>query len=68
MLATPGTCVAMEASVAGLPADSLKSIPDVGAIDRIDATQLSVTFFPSFLAPEQDCLLPIRRRQAMLYL
>jgi hypothetical protein len=43
MLATPGTCVPMEASVAGLPSDSLHAVPDVGAIDRIDATSLTVS-------------------------
>lgn len=67
MLATPGTCVAMEASVAGLPSDSLKSIPDVGAIDRIDATSLAVTSLSSFLASTSYCLPLTQHEQAICF-
>lgn len=41
-LAPPGSCVAMEASVGGLPSDALRAIDDVGAIDRLDASSLAV--------------------------
>ncbi len=42
LLAAPGSCVAMESSVGGLPSDALK-VTDIGAIDRLDASSLSVS-------------------------
>ena len=41
-LAPPDSCVAMEASVAGLPSDALKAIDDIGTIDRLDDSSLAV--------------------------
>lgn len=52
-LAPPGSCVAMEASVAGLPSDALKAIDDVGTIDRLDASSLAVC------RPCQMCCVPV---------
>lgn len=42
VLAPPDSCVAMEASVAGLPSDALKAIDDIGDIERLDDSSLAV--------------------------
>jgi hypothetical protein len=41
VLAPPDSCVAMEASVAGLPSDALKAIDDIGDIERLDDSSLA---------------------------
>ena len=44
VLAPPESCVAMEASVAGLPSDALKAIDDIGDIERLDDSSLAVRY------------------------
>lgn len=44
VLAPRESCVAMEASVAGLPSDALKAIDDIGDIERLDDSSLAVRY------------------------